>query len=140
MVEWKKQNGKYEFVEVIFVDRRDMISANASLENLRQNMEMKSFAKEVLLEENYIKFMKSYKFMFWFQLLGILAGFLLPSAVIYILAKDIAFVAFGIAIGILWMIIWLIISLLMPQGRIYRKFSKWYRKRHAAMSELNEIF
>ena len=41
---------------------------------MRQNMDMKKFAKEVLLDENYKKFMKSYKFTFWSQLLGILSG------------------------------------------------------------------
>ena len=33
--------------------KRDLIQANASLENLRQNLDMKDFAKEILLEENY---------------------------------------------------------------------------------------
>ena len=50
---------------------KDIISANASLDHMRQNMDMKKFAKEVLLDENYKKFMKSYKFTFWSQLLGV---------------------------------------------------------------------
>lgn len=122
------------------MDMRDIISANASLDNMRQNMEMKRFAKEVLLEENYIKFMKSYKFTFWFQLLGVLSGFLIPSAAILTFIKDIDYLAFGLAFGILWMCIWLPISLLMPQTKIYRKFAKWFRKKHATIDELNEIF
>ena len=122
------------------MDMRDIISANASLDNMRQNMEMKRFAKEVLLEENYIKFMKSYKFTFWFQLLGVLSGFLIPSAAILTFTKDIDYLAFGLAFGILWMCIWLPISLLMPQTKIYRKFAKWFRKKHATIDELNEIF
>jgi hypothetical protein len=56
-------------------------------------MEMKRFAKEVLLEENYEKFMKSYKFMFWFQLIGIIAGFIIPSAVIVIISQDLSYLA-----------------------------------------------
>ena len=119
---------------------RDFISANASLENMRQNMEMKRFAKEVLLEENYVKFMKSYKFTFWFQLLGVLSGFFIPFVVIFILTKNIDYSILGLTIGILWMCIWLPISLLMPQTKIYRRFAKWFRKKHATIDELNEIF
>ena len=44
------------------MQKRDLIQANASLENLRQNLDMKDFAKEILLEENYNKFIRSYKF------------------------------------------------------------------------------
>ena len=33
------------------MQKRDLIQANASLENLRQNLDMKDFAKEILLEE-----------------------------------------------------------------------------------------
>ena len=122
------------------MDMRDIISANAALDNMRQNMEMKKFAKEVLLEENYVKFMKSFKFTFWFQLLGVLSGFLIPSVAILTFTKDIDYLAFGLAFGILWMCIWLPISLLMPQTKIYRKFAKWFRKKHATIDELNEIF
>ena len=46
------------------MQKRDLIQANASLENLRQNLDMKNFAKEILLEENYNKFIRSYKFQF----------------------------------------------------------------------------
>ena len=117
-----------------------MISAYASLDNARQNMEMKKFAKEVLLEENYEKFIKSYKFMFWFQLICILSGFILPSFLMLIIFEDISYVAFGGCLGIFWMCIWLPISMLMPQGKIYRKFSKWFRKEHATLDELDVIF
>ena len=122
------------------MEMRNIISANASLDNMRQNMDMKKFAKEVLLEENYIKFMKSYNFTFWFQLLGILAGFIFPSVILFILSKNISYCAFGAVIGIIWMCIWLPISLLMPQTKIYRRFAKWFRKRHAAIEELDVIF
>ena len=40
------------------MEKRNIISAYSSLDNARQNMRMKSFAKEVLLEENYEKFIK----------------------------------------------------------------------------------
>lgn len=43
------------------MQKRDLIQANASLENLRQNLDMKDIAKEILLEENYNKFIRSYK-------------------------------------------------------------------------------
>ncbi len=33
------------------MQKRDLIQANASLENLRQNLDMKDFAKEILLEK-----------------------------------------------------------------------------------------
>jgi hypothetical protein len=122
------------------MDKRDILSAYSSLENARQNMEMKRFAKEVLLEENYEKFMKSYKFMFWFQLIGIIAGFIIPSAVIVIISQDLSYLAFGAAFGILWMCIWLIISQFIPQGKIYRKFAKWFRKKSSTLDELNVIF
>ena len=46
------------------MQKRDLIQANASLENLRQNLDMKDIAKEILLEENYNKFIISYKFQF----------------------------------------------------------------------------
>lgn len=113
---------------------------HASLENMRENTDMKNMAKEILLEENYIKFMKSYKFTFWFQLLGILAGFVVPSVVLYLIFKDISYSAFGAATGILWTCIWLPFSMLIPPTRIYRKFAKWYRNRHATLDELDAIF
>ena len=46
------------------MQKKDLIQANASLENLRQNLDMKDIAKEILLEENYNKFIRSYKFQF----------------------------------------------------------------------------
>lgn len=116
------------------------ISEYGSIENMRENMQMKRFAKEVLLEENYIKFIKSYKFMFWFQLVGIIAGFLIPSSLIFIVTTDISLAMFGLVFGIVWMIICLIISMVMPQGKIYRRFAKWFRKRHSSLDELNIIF
>ena len=122
------------------MQKKDIIQANASLDNLRQNLGMKEFAKEILLEENYIKFMNSYKFTFCFQLLGILAGFIVPSAVLFIIFKDITYCSFGAAIGILWMCIWLPLSLLIPPTRIYRNFAKWYRNRHSTIDELDIIF
>ena len=70
------------------MQKRDLIQANASLENLRQNLDMKDFAKEILLEENYNKFIRSYKFTFWFQLIGVLAGFIVPSVVLLIIFKE----------------------------------------------------
>lgn len=122
------------------MQKRDIIQANASLDNLRKNLEIKEFAKEILLEENYTKFMKSYKFTFWLQLLGVSAGFVVPSVVLLIIFKDIAYCAFGAVIGILWMCIWLPLSLLIPPTRIYRKFAKWYRNRHSTIDELDIIF
>lgn len=101
---------------------------------------MKSMAKEILLEENYIKFMKSYKFTFWFQLLGTLAGFIVPSVVLCIIFKDIMLFLIGVTMGVFWMAIWLTISMLIPPTRIYRKFAKWYRKKDASLDELDVIF
>ena len=68
------------------MQKRDLIQANASLENLRQNLDMKDFAKEILLEENYNKFIRSYKFTFWFQLIGgvwMLLSMVIPPTRIY---------------------------------------------------------
>ena len=107
---------------------------------MRENMDMKHMAKEILLEENYIRFMKSYRFTFWFQLLGTLAGLIIPPIVFYIVFKDLSYCVIGIAIGIPWMCIWLPLSLLIPPTRIYRKFAKWYRKKYARIDELDEIF
>ena len=125
----------------------DTAGTYAALENMRENMDMKKLAKEILLEENYIKFMKSYicdyksyRFTFWFQLIGILAGFILPSLVFLLTFKEIEYCAFGLAIGIMWICIWLPISLMIPQTRIYRKFAKWYRSSHATINELDVIF
>lgn len=112
----------------------------ASLENMRENMDMKNLAKEILLEENYDKFIKSYKFMFWFQLVGTLAVFGIPCAVLILIFQDISYMAFGAAIGIVLLPIMFLISMLMPQGRIYRKFAKWYRNRHSTIGELDVIF
>lgn len=129
-----------EFGDRNSMQKRDFIQANASLENLRQNLEMKEFAKEILLEENYNKFMKSYRFTFWFQLLGILAGFIVPSVILLIAFKDITYCFLGVTIGILWMCIWMPFSLVIPSTRIYRKFAKWYRKRNVSIQDLDEIF
>lgn len=113
---------------------------NASLQNMRENMDMRKLAKEILCEEDYTKFIKSYKFTFWFQLIGILAGFAVPSIILLVVFKDTSFLAFGAAIGILWMCIWLPLSLLIPPTKIYRKFAKWYRGRNSTIDELNIIF
>jgi hypothetical protein len=118
----------------------DIISASGSLENALENMEMKAFAKEVLLEENYEKFIKSYRFMFWFQLIGCLAGFIIPSVVLVMITQEVSYLAFGAFIGILWACVWLMISLFVPQGKICRKFTKWFRKRGGSLKELDEIF
>ena len=110
------------------MQKRDLIQANASLENLRQNLDMKDFAKEILLEENYNKFIRSYKFTFWFQLIGVLAGFIVPSVVLLVIFKEFLYCAFGATIGIFWMCVWMLLSMVIPPTRIYRKFAKWYRK------------
>ena len=112
----------------------------ASLNNMRENMDMKNLAKAILLEENYDKFIKSYKFMFWFQLIGTLAGFIVPCVTFILIFHDVSYMAFGAAFGILWLPIMFFISMLLPQGRIYRKFAKWYRNRHATIDELDVIF
>ena len=122
------------------MQKRDIIQGYVSLDSLRQNLAMKELAKEILLEENYTKFIKSYKFTFRFQLFGILAGFVIPSLVLLIIFKDIKYFAFGVSIGIIWMCIWLPLSLLVPSTRIYRKFAKWYRNSHSTIDELDIIF
>lgn len=118
----------------------DIARVHASLENMHENMAMKEFAKEVLLEENYVKFMKSYRFTFWFQLLGTLAGFIIPCAALLIVYKEWEYCAFGAAIGIFWMCIWMTISMIIPPTRIYRRFAKWFRKRNSSLDELDTIF
>ena len=101
------------------MQKRDLIQANASLENLRQNLDMKDFAKEILLEENYNKFIRSYKFTFWFQLIGVLAGFIVPSVVLLVIFKEFIYCAFGATIGIFWMCVWMLLSMVIPrQGYI----------------------
>ena len=49
------------------MQKRDLIQANASLENLRQNLDMKDFAKEILLEENHNKFIDHTNLHFGFN-------------------------------------------------------------------------
>lgn len=118
----------------------NIAQAHASLENMCENMNMKELAKEILLPENYDKFIRSYKFTFWFQLIGVLSGFIVPMVVFLIVFKDAYFCAFGAAIGIFWMCIWLTLSMLIPPTRIYRKFAKWYRNRYSTLDELDVIF
>lgn len=108
----------------------DRLSAYTSLNNMGENMEMKEFAKELLLEENYIKFIKSYNFTFKFQLFGTLGVFLIPCIILLILTNEIAYMTFGVVIGLVWMIFWVIISLLIPPTQIYRKFDKCIEKMH----------
>ncbi len=112
----------------------------ASLKNLYENMEMKQWAKEVLSEKNYIQFIKSYQFTFWFQLLGIIAGFLIPCTILWVIYQSFEYCLFGAAFGILWMFVWLIVSMLIPPTRIYRKFAKWFRNEHSTLKELDAIF
>ncbi len=106
----------------------------------RQNLDMKDFAKEILLEENYNKFIRSYKFTFWFQLIGVLAGFIVPSVVLLVIFKEFIYCAFGATIGIFWMCVWMLLSMVIPPTRIYRKFAKWYRKSDVSIRDLDEIF
>ena len=96
--------------------------------------------KEILLEENYNKFIRSYKFTFWFQLIGVLAGFIVPSVVLLIIFKEFIYCAFGATIGIFWMCVWMMLSMVIPPTRIYRKFAKWYRKSDVSIRDLDEIF
>lgn len=104
------------------------------------NLDMKDFAKEILLEENYNKFIRSYKFTFWFQLIGVLAGFIVPSVVLLVIFKEFIYCAFGATIGIFWMCVWMLLSMVIPPTRIYRKFAKWYRKSDVSIRDLDEIF
>lgn len=113
--------------------------AHASLSNLKDNKNMMALAKEILLEENYEKFIISYKFTFYFQLIGIVLGFIIPTFIFYLIFKDIVYCAFGLTIGIIWMIFWLILSMFMPQSKIYHKFAKWYRST-GSIKELDVIF
>ena len=106
----------------------------------RQNLDMKDLSKEILLEENYNKFIRSYKFTFWFQLIGVLAGFIVPSVVLLVIFKEFIYCAFGATIGIFWMCVWMLLSMVIPPTRIYRKFAKWYRKSDVSIRDLDEIF
>ncbi|MCD7838319.1 MAG: hypothetical protein LUG65_05340 [Clostridiales bacterium] len=54
------------------------LAPDGSIRNIREDMGMEHFASGVLTEENYNRYRKSCNFMFWFQLIGILAGFLVP--------------------------------------------------------------
>ena len=128
------------FVNRNFDRVADAAQTYTSLENMRNNMVMKQFAKEVLLEENYIKFIKSYKFTFWFQLIGILAGFIIPCVVFLVIFKQFEYCLFGASFGIFWTCIWLPVSMFIPQTKIYRKFAKWFRKNNATLDELDAIF
>ena len=118
----------------------DIARAHASLENMRENMEMKKLAKEILPEKNYVKFMKSYRFTFWFQLLGMIAGFLIPCTILLVIYKNFAYCLFGAVFGILFMCIWLTISMIIPQTKIYRRFAKWFRNEHSTLDELETVF
>lgn len=88
----------------------------------------------------YNKFIRSYKFTFWFQLIGVLAGFIVPSVVLLIIFKEFIYCAFGATIGIFWMCVWMMLSMVIPPTRIYRKFAKWYRKSDVSIRDLDEIF
>lgn len=114
--------------------------ASAAIDNFFLNMAMKECAKEILREENYIKFMKSYRFTFWYQLLGTIACFIIPCAFFLIVYKEVEYCAIGLTFGVFGMIIWLLSSLIIPPTRIYRKFAKWYQKGDAPLSELDVIF
>ena len=88
----------------------------------------------------YNKFIRSYKFTFWFQLIGVLAGFIVPSVVLLVIFKEFIYCAFGAAIGIFCMCVWMPLSMVIPPTRIYRKFAKWYRKSDVSIRDLDEIF
>ena len=112
-----------------------------ALNNMYENMSMKALAKEILLEENYVRYIKSYYFTFWAQILGILAGFLIPMIIFSIYLKDIENgILAGAGFGSMWMILWIPGALLLPQTRIYRQFAKWYRDDNSQIYELNLIF
>ena len=83
---------------------------------------------------------RSYKFTFWFQLIGVLAGFIVPSVVLLVIFKEFIYCAFGATIGIFWMCVWMLLSMVIPPTRIYRKFAKWYRKSDVSIRDLDEIF
>ena len=107
------------------MQKRDLIQANASLENLRQNLDMKDFAKEILLEENYNKFIRSYKFTFWFQLIGVLAGFIVPSVVLLIIFKELFTVHFWCNYRkFFWMCVWMLLSMVITPDKDISKICK----------------
>lgn len=117
----------------------DLAQANASLDNMMQNMEMKEFAKQVLLDENYIRFMKSYNFLFRAQVIGCVAGAVVPTVALLLAFPGTELWLIGLCIGIFWACIWLPCSLLFPQVKIYRQFAKWFKKR-GSLSDLDRIF
>ena len=118
------------------MQKRDLIQANASLENLRQNLDMKDFAKEILLEENYNKFIRSYKFTFWFQLIGVLAGFIVPSVVLLVIFKEFIYCAFGATIGIFWMCVWMLLSMVIPPTDCFHRRSYLFMLSHFHFSDM----
>lgn len=108
--------------------------------NIANNADMISYAKNILSKENYQKFIYSYKFTFWLQLIGMLAGFIIPTIIFLLIYKNFIYCIFAVSIGIFWMCIWLPVSLLFPQTKIYRRFSKMFRNNKINSDELNSIF
>ena len=117
---------------------KDYIHSFSSV--LQQSFRFAVFPKQLISFNPSNKFIRSYKFTFWFQLIGVLAGFIVPSVVLLVIFKEFIYCAFGATIGIFWMCVWMLLSMVIPPTRIYRKFAKWYRKSDVSIRDLDEIF
>ncbi len=124
----------------LFKDAANIARINGILENQAANMNAKEMAKEILTEENYNKFMKSYKTTYWLQLGGVIACFIISCAIFLIIFRQWDVCLIGIAFGIILSFIWLLITLILPQTRIYIKFTNWCKKAKPSLEELDEIF
>lgn len=124
----------------LFKDAAEIARINTLLENQAANMNAKELAKEILSEENYNKYMKSYKTTYWLQLGGVTACLIIPCAIFLLIYKrwDVCLIA--VAFGIILSFIWLLVTLILPQTRIYIKFTKWCKKSKPSLEELDEIF
>ncbi|MCD7768670.1 MAG: hypothetical protein LUH36_00910 [Oscillospiraceae bacterium] len=123
----------------------DEISHYRLWKDVRERMDSRQFARELLTEENYLRYLKSCEFTTKGLFIGFLAGYLVPVIVLFMITGDMGVAAlFGVSFGVIWMLIWglfwLIVCRIAPQGKIHREFGKWYKDPDATIGELDVIF
>ena len=103
------------------------ISYIGSINNKIENNKMLKFAQQIMSQEQFMQLYKSYRQLFWFQLL-LPIGAAVTIALLCLIFRSYAkiIVAFGVTAFIFLFIIWLILSQFVV-GRLWHKYVKLYK-------------
>lgn len=124
-----------------FHDFGKAATAYNALDNLEKNEESLQFARRVLSREQYKELVTSKKQLFWAQISVFISfGVLALLIALFVPNSDTkTIIIVSIALASLFIGIPIMIILTFFYGKVWCKYSKWYRKGRS-MEELYDIF